>query len=162
MTNQSVRDELLDIFEDLADRIDDGTYLKALNLLAKIEVENRPVINIPHGLFEEMMHRLDGTGTPLGDRVIGETFLVTRPGLIFPILNQEEREFLLHKFETDGRWSYLIDNEEMYIFNKETMRFVLRSSARGKEIIKRCNLQQFPDLYTVNPRTGRLAIRRVG
>ncbi|KAH9260274.1 hypothetical protein BASA81_001444 [Batrachochytrium salamandrivorans] len=160
MTNQSVRDELLDIFEDLTDKIDDGTYLRALNLLAKIEVG--PIINISHELFDEMTHRLDGTGTPLGDRVIGETFLVTRPGLIFPILNQEEREFLLHKFETDGRWSYLIDNEETYIFNKETMRFVLRSSARGKEITKRCNLQQFPELYTVNPRTGRLAIRRVG
>ncbi|KAH9259032.1 hypothetical protein BASA81_002652 [Batrachochytrium salamandrivorans] len=159
MTNQSVRGELLDIFEDLTDKIDEGTYLRALNLLARIDVENHSLDTFE--TFVQVMDRLDGISEPLGSRVIGENFLVTRPDQIFPILNQEECEFLLRKFETDAHWRRLINNEETYIFNKETMRFVLRSSVRGKEIAKRCNLQQFPDLYTVNPRTGRLVIRRV-
>ncbi|KAH9254004.1 hypothetical protein BASA81_008128 [Batrachochytrium salamandrivorans] len=162
MNNEAVRNKLLDIFEDLAETIEEGTYLKAMNLLGKMEIETRPVVNVPHHLFLEMLDRIDGIGAPLGDRVIGENFLVTRPNLIFPILTQEECDFLLHKFETDGRWSYLIDNEETYIFNKDTMRFALRKSTKGKQIEKRCKLEQFPELYTVNPRTGRSAIRRVG
>ncbi|KAH9259638.1 hypothetical protein BASA81_002060 [Batrachochytrium salamandrivorans] len=157
--NQVVRNELLDIFEDLTDKMDDGTYLRAMNLLAKIEVETRPIINISHELFEAMLDRLDGIGAPLGQRVIGENFLVTRPDMIFSILNQEEREFLLHKFENDGRWRRIMNDGETYIFDKDTMRFVLRTARKGKQIEKRCKLEQFSDLYTVNPRTGRLVLR---
>ncbi|KAH9253523.1 hypothetical protein BASA81_008570 [Batrachochytrium salamandrivorans] len=159
-TNQSVRNELLDIFEDLTDIIDDGTYLRALNLLAKIDVDTHPVIHVSHEDFDELFDRLDGIGRPLGSRVIGVNFLVTRPGLIFPILDQEQRDFLLHKFETNSAWRRLINKECAYIFDKENMRFVMRTSRKGKQVEKRCKLEQFPELYMVNPRTGRLVFRQ--
>lgn len=162
MTNFSVRNELLDIFEDLSEKINEGTYLKAMNLLGRIKIEEQSrSYYVDGGLLETMWLNQTEHLEPLGSRVIGENYLVPRPGMTHPILNAEECAYLLHKFETDERWRKMINKEQDYIFNKETMRFVYRASPKGKEIIKRCTLQQFPDIYTVNPRTGKLAIRRI-
>ena len=173
MTNRIVRDELLDIFEEITDKINDVTYLRALNLLARIRVDevatnyDYPTDESYLETMTQLMNRLDGISEPLGNRVIGENFMVTDPliltsndsELIFPLLNIEERLFLTQKFITNSRWRFMINNTSIYIFNHETMRFVMRSSMRGKSIIKRCYLQQFPHIYTINHRTGRLVFR---
>lgn len=161
MTNQSIRNELLDIFEDLTEVIDDGTYLKAMNLLGRIKLHNDPTINISPEIMQHLMDTLDGIEEPepLGSRIIGENFLVTRPGMVFPILEADEKEYLTDKFQTSRFWQRLINNESNYIFNKETMRFVKRSSFKGREIIRKITVEQFPDLYMINPRNGRLVLK---
>lgn len=43
MTNRQVREELLELFEGITDKIGDGIYLKAMNLLKVMDVEQNKV-----------------------------------------------------------------------------------------------------------------------
>ena len=43
MTNRQVREELLELFEGITDKIGDGVYLKAMNLLKVMDVEQNKV-----------------------------------------------------------------------------------------------------------------------
>ena len=154
--NGQIRIELMDIFDDISSKIDDGTYLKAVNLLAKIET--RTVVNLK---YSDFMDILDAYPTRYGLNIASEDFMVSRPGLVFPILTSEEKQFLIEKYMESNSWRFLINEEDTFILNQETMRFVSRSSRLGRRITKLCNIEQYPEMYTVNPRTGRLVLRRV-
>ncbi|KAH9249040.1 hypothetical protein BASA81_013252 [Batrachochytrium salamandrivorans] len=68
---------------------------------------------------------------------------------------EEEKNFLMEQLNA-------VNQTKLQDIGLTGFQSLQKINGRGKEIAKRCNLQQFPDLYTVNPRTGRLAIRGVG
>lgn len=152
--SETIKQELLDIFENISPMIPEIFYmngLKLINMIGKRSVEKRERTEPPRSNEE------------LGNRLIGIDLLVTRGvELVCPTLTESDVEFLTHKFLTNGEWRYQILNENEYIYNVFTRRFVPRGSPNGKSIQKRCLLTQFSHLFVIDRINGKVMRKDTG
>lgn len=176
MTNKQVREELLDLFEGITNDIEDGTYLKAMNLLQRMTVEETEEY-VPNHIYTyavgatsvipqtwtDAVARREAIYNHNTDIDVIAEYLKTRTHtLVFPVLTPEEVQFIKnkcdryrtggsyhHEYYAQGYWYSMYMNRETYIFNSQTRKFVNRKHALGKYIEKKCLLEQFPDIFVL-------------
>lgn len=173
MNNKQVRNELLDLFEGITHCIKDGVYLRAMDLLNKLDVEPRSessdsdgdsfVDYISFGIPPTFHHTQgydDYTSTrDMQINALMEILKTRDHALVMSEINRYEAAYIHRMCQRYDAWVEKVADNRRYIFNKITMKFVERTGPVGRVIVKNAMIHQFPDIYAIKPGTGTVVFR---
>ena len=174
MNNKQVRNELLDLFEEITDRIGDGVYLRAMDLLNKLNVEpisesssntddDSFVDYISFGIpptFHHTQNYDNFTSTrDMQVNALMESLKTHDYTLVMSEINRYEATYIHSMCQQYDSWVEKVADKRRYIFNKITMKFVERTGPVGRGIVKNAMIHQFPDIYAVTPGSSAIVFR---